>query len=46
MEKAFLEVLDIRCFSLPEKTGKVFSFENNFVVPNVLTDAVITLSGF
>ena len=44
VEKAGFEVPDICYFSLPEKTGKVVRFENNVVLPDVLTNAVIYLS--
>ena len=46
MEKASFEVLDVCYFPLPEKTGKVVCFENNVVLPDVLTNAVIYLSVF
>lgn len=43
-EKAGFEVLDVCYFPFPEKTGKVVCFENNFVCPDVLMNAVIYLS--
>jgi len=45
-EKAFFEVLHIRCFPLPKKTGEVVRFENDVMVPDILADAVTISSDF
>ena len=38
-EKTFLEITHVGCFSLPEETGEVIWFENNLMLPDVLTNA-------
>jgi hypothetical protein len=37
-----VEVLDICFFSLPEETGEVVCFEGDVIIPDILTDAVVT----
>lgn len=45
-EKAFFEVLDVCCFPLPEKTGEVVGFQNDIMVPDVVTDTAVISSVF
>lgn len=44
MEKAFVKVLNVRGFPLPEEAGEVICFENDTVIPKILTDPMVTLS--
>ena len=44
IEKSHIEVLDICCFLLPEKTGEIVFIENDTMVSDALADTITNLS--